>query len=526
MTIDVDILVYGGSAAGVTAAVQAARSGKTVRIVCPDTRLGGLTTGGLGYTDAGNTAAIGGMGREFYQALYQHYMTDEAWGWEARDAFSNAGQGTPALDHAGQAMWLFEPSVALAVLDRWIAEHAIPVDRDEWLDRGAGVTTVDGAITEIRTLSGKSYRAKVFIDATYEGDLMAAAGVSYHVGREANAVYGEDWNGVQTGAKHHGHYFAKPVDPYRIPGDPSSGLLPHISDWQPPANGTGDSGVQAYNYRVCMTDHPENRLPFPKPDGYVADEYELLLRVFATGWRETFDKYDYIPNRKTDTNNHGPFSSDFIGGNHDYPDATYARRAEIVAAHLRYHQGLLYFMQNDPRMPADVAADMQKWGLPKDEFDETGHWPHQLYIREARRLVGAEVMTEHEVFSRKQVAVSVGMGSYGADSHNVFRYVDEHGHVQNEGDIGRHPRKPYAIHYGSLTPKREECTNLLVPVCCSASHTAFGSIRMEPVFMILGQSAAVAAAMAIDAGSSVQDIPGAALEAQLLALGQRLRPAE
>jgi hypothetical protein len=384
-----------------------------------------------------------------------------------------------------------------------------------------------GAIQSFRTLSGNVYQGKMFIDATYEGDLMAAAGVSYHVGREANSVYGEKWNGVQTEVFQHGHYFKKPVSPYKIPGDPKSGLLPEISAEEPGEKGSGDKKLQAYCFRMCLSNHPDNRIPFPKPAGYDPARYELVARVFATGWRETFDKYDPIPNRKTDTNNHGPFSTDYIGKNYDYPEASYERRKQIIKDHELYQKGLMYFLQNDPSIPADVHAQMQQWGLPKDEFKDNNNWPHQLYIREARRMKGEFVMTEADALGKTKVPNSVGMGSYSLDSHNAQRYVKNaegrpDGFVQNEGDIGVHPDKPYSIAYGAILPKENECKNLLVPICLSSSHIAYGSIRMEPVFMILGQSAAAAAVLAIENKVTPQKLPYEKLQAVLLKEKQRL----
>jgi hypothetical protein len=271
-----------------------------------------------------------------------------------------------------------------------------------------------------------------------------------------------------------------------------------------------------------MTDHPENRVPFEKPEGYDPAQYELLARVYASGWREQFDKFDPIPNKKTDTNNHGPFSFDNIGMNYDYPEASYERRREIIQEHETYQRGLLYFTANDPSVPEDVRASMSRWGLAKDEFKDNNHWPHQIYVREARRMVGAYVMTEHDTLGKREVPQSVGMGSYTLDSHNVQRYVKPDGFVQNEGDIGVKTPKPYRIAYGSLTPKAEQCENLLVSICVSSSHIAFGSIRMEPVFMILGQSAATAAALAIEANTPVQEVEYGKLQQRLLADGQAL----
>ncbi len=365
----------------------------------------------------------------------------------------------------------------------------------------------------------------MFIDATYEGDLMAAAGVSYHVGRESTTTYGERWNGVQTGVLHHRHHFGAvrdPISPYVVPGDRASGILPRISAAPPGEYGTADNKVQAYCFRMCLTDRPENRVPFAMPERYDPTQYELLLRIFNAGWRETFQKFDRIPNRKTDTNNHGPFSTDNIGMSYDYPDASYARRREIVREHEDYQKGLLYFIASDPRVPADVQTEFRTWGLARDEFADNGHWPHQLYIREARRMVGTYVMTEHELLKRHPTPDPVGMGSYGIDSHNIQRYITPEGFVQNEGDIGVSTNGPYQIAYGSMTPKAGQADNLLVPVCVSSSHIAFGSIRMEPVFMILGQSAATAAAVAIDGNLRAQDVPYSRLRERLLADGQVL----
>lgn len=523
-----DIVVYGGTAAAVTAAMQAKRMGKTVVVVSPDKHLGGLSSGGLGFTDTGNKAVIGGLAREFYHRVRKYYDSPAAWTWERRAQFGNKGQGTVAMDGENRTMWIFEPHVAEAVFEDFVKENQITVVRDEWLDRKSGVKKSGARIVEIRTLSGKRYAGRMFIDATYEGDLLAAAGVSYHVGREATSVYGEQWNGVQTGVLHHRHHFGvlkEKISPYRIPGDPASGVLARISTAPPGEYGAGDDKVQAYCFRMCLTDYSENRVPFPKPDGYDPQQYELLLRIFNAGWRETFQKFDRIPNRKTDTNNHGPFSTDNIGMNYDYPDASYERRREIIREHEQYQKGWLYFIANDPRVPKDVQEAMRQWGLARDEFKDNGHWPHQIYVREARRMVGAYVMTEHELLKRRPTPDPVGMGSYGIDSHNTQRYIVGTGkdaYVQNEGDIGVSTNGPYQIAYGSLVPKKVQADNLLVPVCVSSSHIAFGSIRMEPVFMILGQSAATAAAMAMDGKMAVQDVPYAKLRERLLKDGQVL----
>jgi hypothetical protein len=524
LAAEYDVVVYGATSAGVIAAVQAKKMGKSAAIVGPDKHLGGLTSGGLGYTDTGNKAVIGGLARDFYHRVWKHYQRPATWTWQKKEQYGNKGQGTPAIDGENRTMWIFEPHVAERVFEELVEEFQIPVQREEWLDRAKGVKKSGSRITSITMLSGKTLAARMFIDATYEGDLMAAAGVDYHVGREANSVYGEQWNGVQVGVLHHRHHFGavkEKISPYVMPGDPKSGVLPRISTNTPGVYGEGDKKVQAYCYRYCVTDHPENRIPFPKPAGYDPKQYELLVRIYAADWRETFVKFDPIPNRKTDSNNHGPFSTDNIGMNYDYPEASYERRQQILKEHETYQKGWLYFIANDPRVPKDVQEQMRQWGLPKDDFKDNGGWPHQIYVREARRMIGKFVMTENELTKKRPTPESVGMGSYTIDSHNVQRYITPEGYVQNEGDIGV-PIRPYEIAYGSLVPKKGQADNLLVPVCVSSSHIAFGSIRMEPVFMILGQSAATAAALALDAGQPVQDVPYPKLREHLRKDGQVL----
>jgi len=516
-----DVIIYGGTSAAVTAAAQTAKMGKTVIVVSPDKHLGGMSSSGLGFTDIGNKSVIGGLSREFYQRIYQYYQKPETWKWQKRKEYGNKGQGTPAIDGKNKTMWIFEPSIAEKVFEDFIKEYKINVYRDEWLDRQNGVKIKDGKIISIKTLSGSEYKGKIFIDATYEGDLMAAAGVSYYVGREANGVYGEHWNGVQIGVLHHQHHFGNmKISPYKIPGDLTSGILARISSTDPGKYGEGDKKVQAYCFRLCLTKVNENRVPFKKPEGYDSTQYELLLRIFNAGWRETFNKFDPIPNLKTDVNNHGPFSSDNIGMNYDYPEASYERRKEIIQEHETYQKGLLYFIANDPRIPSDVQNEMKKWGLAKDEFSDTDNWPHQIYIREARRMIGEFVMTENEILSKKPVAKSIGMGSYFMDSHNTQRYITPAGFVQNEGDIGVRPPKPYKIALGAIMPKENECTNLLVPVAVSSSHIAYGSIRMEPVFMILGQSAAIVAVISLEKNTSVQEISYKDIKTKLTEFGQ------
>jgi hypothetical protein len=512
-----DIVVYGGTSGGVIAAVQARKMGKTVILIEPGDHLGGLTSGGLGATDIGNKDAIGGLAREFYHRIWKHYQSPAAWRQETSAQYAKKRRA-PSPD----TMWTFEPHVAEQVTDDLVADYKIPVVRRERLDLKNGVKKDSTRITSIVMESGKTYEGRIFIDATYEGDLMAKAGVSYHVGREANSVYNETLNGVQT-KNATKHQFTKPVDPYIKPGDPSSGLLPGVHGDSPGQEGAGDRRIQAYNFRICMTDAPENRIPFPKPDGYDPLRYELLLRYMQAGVFDLFGNNQLMPNRKTDTNNHGGFSSDNIGMNYEYPEGDYAARERIFKEHVTYHQGMLWFLVNDPRVPAKARAATAKWGLAKDEFVKSGGWPHQLYIREARRMISDYVMTEHNCrwAKGKITEDSVGLGAYNMDSHNVQRYVKD-GKARNEGDIQVAVAAPYPISYRSIVPKASECTNLFVPVCLSASHIAYGSIRMEPVFMVLGQSAATAASLAIDGDLAVQEVNYDSLKERLRADGQVL----
>lgn len=520
--VKAEVVIYGGTSAAVIAAVQLARTDKKVTIICPETHLGGMSASGLGFTDTGDKSVIGGLSREFYQRVYDQYQDDAAWRWQARDEYGNVGQGTPAIDGDLKTMWIFEPHVAEGIFESFIAENNITVLRDEWLDREKGVEILNGEIKSITMLSGKKFTAEIFVDATYEGDLMAAAGVNYHVGREANSVYNEEWNGVQCNQFHHGHNFGKRnISPYVIPGDPSSGVLPRISTDPPGEQGSGDKKVQAYNYRLCTTNAEGNIVPFERPEHYDSTQYELLARVFDSGWRGMFGG-GKIPNKKRDVNNAGPFSSDNIGMNYDYPEASYERRKEILEEHKAYHQGLLYFFASDPRTPQNIREGINKWGLAKDEFQDNGHWPYQIYVREARRMIGEFVMTENEILGKSEVSLPIGMGSYTMDSHNTQRYITPEGYVQNEGDLGVEPGQPYQIHLGSILPKKEECKNLIVPVAVSSSHIAFGSIRMEPVFMILGQSTGIIAAMAIERDLDIHDLDYSEIKTELLEAGQIL----
>ena len=545
-----DIIIYGSSPAAIAAAVQAKRMGVSAVIVSPETRLGGLTTGGLGSTDIGNKAAFGGIARDFYRAVKAYYDDPAHWTRQRREDYRHTEDGQTA--QCGDAMWTFEPSAALSVLEGWVRRDGLVVRRGERLDRGAGgVSRKDGRIVSFRTEKGTVFEGRMFLDCTYEGDLLAAAGVSFVVGREANAAYDETISGVEC-REAVWHQLRGGIDPYVRKGDRSSGLLPGVEPYDPnEKDGDGDRRVQAYCFRMCLTDDQENRIPFKKPDGYSELDYEILFRNYEQGAADEGVPWinSAMPNRKTDTNNRTGFSTDFVGRNYRWPEASYAERDEILAAHLKYQQGLMWTLANHPRVPAHIRAEVSRWGTCRDEFaDGLGDgWQRQLYVREARRLVGEFVMTEHHCRGDARAPHPVALGAYGMDSHNVRRHVGADGFVHNEGDVEdycryglwgrkRHLRRtpakdhfgfderfpPYGIDYGALVPRRGECANLLVPVCISATHMAFGSIRMEPVFFALGQVAATAAAQAIAADVAVQDVPYPELRRRLVADGQVL----
>ena len=480
-----DVCVYGGTSAGVIAAYAVAKQGKKVLLVETGQRLGGMSSGGLGQTDIGNKQVVKGLALDFYRRVGAHYGRLES--------------------------WIFEPSVAENIFKDYIARGNVEVLYNH---RIVGVQKQGATIKSIflENVKGEPLAeifAKQFIDCTYEGDLMARAGVTYVVGREDNKVYGEDHNGVQM---QHLHQFVDNVDPYVEKGNPASGLLWGISDAALAPTGSGDNMVQAYNYRICLTSDKDNMLPIEKPANYDPARYELLLRIIEAQKNYNLNGYFIIspmPNNKTDINNRGAFSTDMIGMNHDYPEASYERRAEIIQAHKDYTLGLLWFMGNDERVPKQLRDQMLALGLPKDEYVEYGHWTPQLYIREARRMVGEYVATQANCDNIAKVDDGVGMAAYTMDSHNCQRVVivkDGKAMVKNEGNVEISGGLPYDVSYRCLTPKREECDNLLVPVCLSASHIAYGSIRMEPVFMLLGQSAAKAACLAIDGGVKVQEV--------------------
>jgi ribulose 1,5-bisphosphate synthetase/thiazole synthase len=525
--IETDVVIFGGTSSGVAAAVQAKRMGKTAVIAEWTPHLGGLTTGGLGATDIGNKAAIGGIAREFYEQVAAYYSKPEAWTWQKPAAQDTRHEKSkdPLEEKTGRpTKWTFEPHVAMEIYQRWLKDAGVQVYLGEKLKS----VKKDGArIVEFTTESGRTYRGRMFIDASYEGDLMAKAGVSYHVGREANAAYGETLNGVRAETPQ--HQFHVNVDPYLKPGDPASGLLPLIQPGDGGKPGEGDKSVQAYNYRLCMTRTAENLVPWTdrKPKNYDEKTYELLARYIealeAGGKPSTgiFMGPTPMPNDKTDTNNAGPFSTDYIGKNYAYPDADYATREKIAQEHRDYILGMLYFLSTSQRLPQHVRDTVNKWGLAKDEFKATGNFPPQMYVREARRMISDYVMTEADCRWDRKAEDSVGLGAYGMDSHNCQRIV-QNGVVKNEGDVQVGVAGPYPVSYRSIVPKAEQANNLFVPVCLAATHIAYGSIRMEPVFMAMGQSAATAAVLTIESNTTAQKLDYSKLQERLLKDGQIL----
>ncbi|WP_155121485.1 FAD-dependent oxidoreductase [Bryobacter aggregatus] len=490
-----DVVVYGGTAAGFTTAVSAARHGQKTVLLEPHNHIGGMATGGLSRTDVGRREVIGGMALEFYYRVGQRYEMGR---------------------YNNPVAWFYEPKVGEDVMRTMLKEAGVEVLFNQRLKEKDGVKKEGAKVTEITMTNGSRFAGKVFADCSYEGDLMAQAKVSYTYGRESSAQYGETLAGVRDRTPK--HQFEVELSPRGADGK----LLPEISDKPVPPPGTADKGIQAYNFRIIATNVAANRLPWPKPAGYDAKRYELLAKFLEAdtkrrGRAPVFHEMTLIapiPNGKADFNNNGPFSTDYIGKNYGYPEGNYAERDRIWEDHVRYVQGYYYFLANDPRVPKSLQQEVNTWGLPKDEYLDTRHWPHQLYVREARRMVGEYVMIQKDLQTDLSKPDVIGMGSYNSDSHNIQRIINTKGFVENEGDM-QVGVKPYQIPYRMLTPKRDEVTNLLVPVCFSASHVAYSSLRMEPQYMILGHAAGLAASIAIQNAQAVQKIDVAALQATL-----------
>lgn len=481
-----ELVVYGGTASGVMTAYSAAHEGLQVVLLEPGTHLGGMVTGGLSATDLGQFTIIGGYARDFYMRAAAHY-------------------GVRNLD--AEANWRSEPHVDEAIFRDMLKEAGVRVYFHEQLRESDGVALAGQRILSITTSDGKRWHARIFADCTYEGELMKQAHVSYTWGRESSKEYGEDLAGVREHSS--GHFFIWPVSAY----DDDHHLLPEIDPGPLAAPGSGDKKVQAYNFRLILSNDPANRLPFPKPSGYDRSRFALLERYLG-GFQQHMGRAprftDFfnpvmIPNHKADFNNNGPVSSDYIGHSWKYPEGSYTDKAALWREHLLYTESLVYFLSHDAHVPEGLRAEMNEWGLPRDEFEDTGHWPNQLYIREGRRMIGEYVMRQPDLQTERTKADSIGMGSYNSDSHNVERIAMPDGTVENEGDV-EVPVQPYEIAYGVITPRRDESLNLLVPVCLSATHVAYSSVRMEPQYMIIGQAAGVAAALAVHNNTSIQDV--------------------
>jgi len=494
-----DLVVYGGTAGGVATAVAGARHGLSTVLLEPGNHVGGMVTGGLSGTDVGRIEVIGGMALEFYWRAGRHYQVER---------------------HLQQLAWMPEPGAGERIMRQMLADAKVTVLYKHRLVEKKGVIKQGPRIAEVVMENGARFAGKVFADCSYEGDLMAQAGVSYTFGREGVSQYGESLAGVRAHTA--SHQFA--VD---IPAKDEDGkLLPEVSSEPRGEPGSADKRIQAYNFRVIASNVPENRVPWPKPAGYDPKRYELLARYLPAmtkymGRPLTFNEvslFRVIPNGKADINNRGGFSSDYIGRNYKYPDGTYAERAQIWQEHIDYQQGFYYFLANDPRVPRELQEEVRQWGLAKDEFTDTGNWPNQLYVREARRMVGDFVATQKDLQTERTKPDVIGMGSYNSDSHNVQRHVSETGIVLNEGDV-QVPVQPYQIPYRVMLPKRAEAENLVVPVCFSASHIAYSSLRMEPQYMIIGHAAGVASALAVQKGVAVQSVPVDELQKVLLAEG-------
>ena len=528
-----EILIYGATSGGITAAIQSARMGNKVLLIEPSQHIGGTTTGGLVWTDYGQEGVVGGLAGEFYQRVTEHYRSDAA--WKVEDPFRER-----LLNDKLKYIKSFEPRIADSIYRQMLSEAGVELLIGKRLDLDSGVKMNDNLITAVTFESGETLKAKVFIDASYEGDLMALAGVSYHVGRESADTYNESLAGVladDSTVLQPKRYFNKlqkymvgsstrgypRVDPY----DDAGNLLYGIQDVPLEAPGTGDDKVQAYNVRIVLTSNPQNMIPITRPSDYDSTKYELLIRYVNAHQldqiRQVLWKIDPVPNQKTDINDGCPFSTDYIGANWDYPEADYTRREEILDAHHSFTKGLIYFIGHDPRMPKSIREEMLRYGYPKDEYTNNNNWTPQVYIRETRRMIGEYVMTQKDIEVNTSKEHAVGMGSYMLDSHHIQRLLTKDGELINEGNFTIRIDGPYEIPYASLIPKERECANLLVPVCVSSTHVAFGSIRMEPVYMVLGQTAGTAASLAIDVDNNVHQVKYETLQRRLLMDGQTLK---
>ncbi len=518
VTTSSDIVIYGGTSSGVIAAIQASRMGKSVVLLHPGKHIGGATTNGLGWVDCKNHAVVGGIAKEFFSKVWQFYQNDANWIFEARHPLSD--QHGP-VSPTERAMWVFEPHVAERIMKAMIKAANVQVVFNESLNRTTGVVKNNQQIIQIEMQSGNIYQGKMFLDCTYEGDLMAAAQVSYTVSREANSLYGEIHNGIQSDSQ--SRAFNVLIDPYIVKQNATSGLLPRVFPNSGGPDGTEDNGIQSYNYRMCLTDVVANKVMVQKPIDYDESQYEIVFRAIEANISpKEFFHLNLMPNRKTDSNNAGPISTDFVGMSWNWVEADDATRQNIAKQHENWQRGLIWTLQNHPRVNSEVKDYYAPWGLPKDEFIDNKGWPYELYVREGRRMISSYVITENTAMGQETITDSIGLADYQMDSHYAKYYVGSDGYVEGEGGMYVTTPKPFPISFKAVVPKAEECENLLVPVCLSASHVGYGAIRMEPHFMILGQSCATIASLAIDLGCAVQNVPYDTLKAQLIKDGQLL----
>ncbi|MDR3709899.1 MAG: FAD-dependent oxidoreductase [Capsulimonadaceae bacterium] len=528
--LSADLVVYGATSAGVAAAVQAARLGRSVVLLEPSRLIGGMTASGIGATDIQSEQYCSGFAREFYQRVYKHYGDASFWHYCTRAEFVSHSPVLRASPDKIPIWHKFEPHVASRIFVDMLREAGVRIVMGERLDLRQGVVKHGAKIVSLTMESGMIVSGGVFVDATYEGDLLAKAGVHYTIGRESNEVYGEAYNGVRPGSPLR-------IDPFVRPGDPSTGLLPGVAAASPGAAGQADTRVQAYNFRLCLTDVPENRVPIVKPDGYDPRLYESMARTLSRLFKpmppavySTDPNHGRIlmmtplPNCKVDLNtNAGTVSADLVGASYAWPDGDYALRDRLWQQHASYTKGLLWFAANDPRMTPASRREVTRWGLAGDEFADTNFWPPHLYVREARRMVSDYVMTEHHSRRSASADDGVAVASYPIDCHCVSYYVGEAGQTMSEGNLFA-PNHPFAISFRSIRPRSRECENLLVTCAVSATHVAFSAIRMEPVFMMLGQAAGTAASIALTDRITVQDVPYDRLRAQLRRDGMVLSP--
>ena len=503
-TNQADVIVYGSTPSGFCAAIAAAREGASVILLEPTYHVGSVNTGGLSHSDSNQTVRSTVMG-----------LFDE-WHTRIEKDYTSRGVKLPyKVSVKNQAVWTYEPHVAARVTRQMLDEAKVEVLTKRFLQ---SATKVGTRITSLITSNGK-FTAKVFIDATYEGDLMAAADVNWTIGREDRAEYGESLAGKR---------YPKPR--MKIDGFDADGkILSLITATDAGPEEEGDSNVMVYSFRLCLTEDPKNRAPFPKPSNYDPARFEIMRRFAKSGGRLGWDLYP-LPGGKFDGNNSigGQFSLGLVGACNGWSESDEAGRAAIWETHKQYTLEFYHFLTTDPAVPQGTRRKYAKLGLCKDEFPDYGHFSPALYVREGRRMRGMYVVSQKDILEEPEKEDPIVISSFPIDSHDCQRVALKDGGVINEGTIfpvrmqGKGHGYPYQIPYRAILPKPDECTNLLVPVALSCTHVGISSIRVEPTWMILGQSAGIAAALSADKDTSVQDLPYPQLRDRLLAQGQVL----